>query len=76
MTPEQVARLADDHGLRLVRFLWCGNDGTIRAKASGRHGLVGRLERGIGVTVGDAGDELARPAAAGRRAWARWASTG
>ena len=52
MTPEQVARLADDHGLRLVRFLWCGNDGTIRAKASGRHGLTGRLERGIGVTVG------------------------
>ena len=52
MTPQQVARLADDHGLRLVRFLWCGNDGTIRAKASGVHGLEGRLERGIGVTVG------------------------
>ena len=52
MTPEQVARLAADHGLRFVRFLWCGNDGTIRAKASGVHGLAGRLERGIGVTVG------------------------
>jgi glutamine synthetase len=52
MTPQEVARLADDHGLRFVRFLWCGNDGTIRAKASGRHGLEGRLERGIGVTVG------------------------
>jgi glutamine synthetase len=37
--------------VRLVRFLWCGNDGTIRAKASARHGLEGRLERGIGVTV-------------------------
>ncbi len=52
MTSQEVARLADDHGLRFVRFLWCGNDGTIRAKASGRHGLEGRLERGIGVTVG------------------------
>jgi len=38
-------------GLRLVRFLWCGNDGTIRAKASGRHGLRERLESGIGLTV-------------------------
>src|SRR5919197_3328625 len=46
-----VARQADEAGLRLVRFLWCGNDGTIRAKASGRHGLEGRLRAGIGVTV-------------------------
>ena len=43
--------LADELGLRLVRFLWCGNDGTIRAKASGRHGLMGRLQGGIGLTV-------------------------
>ncbi len=50
MTPEELARKADTAGLRLVRFLWCGNDGTIRAKASSRHGLEGRLERGIGVT--------------------------
>jgi glutamine synthetase len=48
---EDIDRRADEAGLRLVRFLWCGNDGTVRAKASGRHGLVGRLERGIGVTV-------------------------
>jgi glutamine synthetase len=46
-----IDRRADELGLRLVRFLWCGNDGTVRAKASGRHGLTGRLERGIGVTV-------------------------
>src|SRR5215218_229496 len=52
MTGKEVARLVDDAGLRLVRFLWCGNDGTIRAKASGRHGLERRLEHGIGVTVG------------------------
>ena len=45
-----VAR-ADEAGLRLVRFLWCGNDGTVRAKASGRHGLERRLESGIGLTV-------------------------
>jgi glutamine synthetase len=35
-----------------VRFLWCGNDGTIRAKSSGRHGLEARLDAGIGLTVG------------------------
>ena len=48
MDLQEVARQAGE--VRLVRFLWCGNDGTIRAKASGRHGLEGRLERGIGVT--------------------------
>ncbi len=50
MDLQEVVRQADDAQLRLVRFLWCGNDGTIRAKASGRHGLEGRLARGIGVT--------------------------
>src|SRR3954453_16443277 len=48
---QDIDRRADEHALRLIRFLWCGNDGTVRAKASGRHGLAGRLERGIGVTV-------------------------
>jgi len=48
---KDVVREADEAGLRLVRFLWCGNDGTVRAKASGRHGLEGRLESGIGLTV-------------------------
>jgi glutamine synthetase len=46
-----VAARADEAGLRLVRFLWCGNDGTIRGKASGRRGLEGRLQAGIGLTV-------------------------
>jgi glutamine synthetase len=46
-----IVREADEAGLRLVRFLWCGNDGTVRAKASARHGLAGRLESGIGLTV-------------------------
>jgi glutamine synthetase len=48
---EQIAQRADDEGLRFVRFLWCGNDGTVRAKASARHGLEGRLLSGIGLTV-------------------------
>jgi len=51
VTARDVAARADEAGLRLVRFLWCGNDGTVRAKASGRHGLEGRLQSGIGLTV-------------------------
>src|SRR5581483_6148251 len=51
VTASDVARRADEAGLRLVRFLWCGNDGTVRAKASARHGLEGRLASGIGLTV-------------------------
>jgi len=47
-----VAKRAHEEGLRLVRFLWCGNDGTIRGKASSLRGLEGRLESGIGLTVG------------------------
>jgi glutamine synthetase len=47
----EIARQADEAGLRLVRFLWCGNDGTIRAKSSARRGFEGRLESGIGLTV-------------------------
>jgi glutamine synthetase len=46
-----VVKHADEAGLRLVRFLWCGNDGTIRAKASSLNGLEGRIESGIGLTV-------------------------
>ena len=42
---------ADEAGLRLVRFLWCGNDGTVRAKASSLRGLDGLIESGIGLTV-------------------------
>src|SRR5262249_19041664 len=41
----------DEAGRRFVRFLWCGNDGTVRAKSSSRHGLEGRLRAGIGLTV-------------------------
>jgi glutamine synthetase len=51
MQRRDVVKQADEAGLRLVRFLWCGNDGTVRGKASGIHGLEGRLESGIGLTV-------------------------
>jgi glutamine synthetase len=51
MDADGVARHADEAGVRLVRFLWCGNDGTVRAKASSLSGLAGRLRSGIGLTV-------------------------
>jgi glutamine synthetase len=47
----EVVRRADEAGLRLVRFLWCGNDGTVRAKASSLRGLENRIRTGIGLTV-------------------------
>ena len=51
MTADELLATVEDRGIRLVRFLWCGNDGTIRGKASSRHGLAGRLSAGIGLTV-------------------------
>jgi glutamine synthetase len=51
LTAKDVVQQVDEADLRLVRFLWCGNDGTVRMKASGRQGLEGRLESGIGLTV-------------------------
>jgi glutamine synthetase len=47
----EVLRQVNEAKLRLVRFLWCGNDGTVRAKASSRHGLQARIASGIGLTV-------------------------
>jgi glutamine synthetase len=47
---EIVAR-AETAGLRLVRFLYCDNDGIIRGKSTGIAGLKDRLETGIGLTV-------------------------
>jgi glutamine synthetase len=46
-----VLKRADAADVRLVRFLWCGNDGTVRAKASSLHGLDRRIRSGIGLTV-------------------------
>src|SRR5579864_8258577 len=47
---EIVAR-AEAAGLRLVRFLYCDNDGIIRGKSSGMASLADRLEGGIGLTL-------------------------
>jgi glutamine synthetase len=38
-------------GVKLVRFLYCGNDGLIRGKAAAVEALDGALEAGIGLTV-------------------------
>jgi glutamine synthetase len=46
-----VVTQAGEGGLRLVRFLWCGNDGTVRSKATGIAGLESRMKTGIGLTV-------------------------
>jgi glutamine synthetase len=46
-----IVKEAREADLRLVRFLWCGNDGTVRAKASSVGGLEGRIRSGIGLTV-------------------------
>jgi glutamine synthetase len=51
MTAADVVKEAREADLRLVRFLWCGNDGTVRAKASALGGLEGRISSGIGLTV-------------------------
>jgi glutamine synthetase len=38
-------------GVKLARFLYCGNDGLIRGKAAAIEALDGALEAGIGLTV-------------------------
>jgi len=48
---QAAAKQAEEAGLRLVRFLYCDNDGIIRGKTSGPTGLAERLESGIGLTV-------------------------
>src|SRR5215470_5212024 len=47
----RVVGRAESVGLRLVRFLYCDNDGIVRGKASGISRLTDRLEGGIGLTV-------------------------
>jgi glutamine synthetase len=51
LTAAQVAEVARSAGLRLVRFLYCDNDGVVRGKCSGIGDLETRLERGIGLTL-------------------------
>ena len=47
----EIVAQAEAAGLRLVRFLYCDNDGIIRGKAAGIANLKERLETGIGLTV-------------------------
>src|SRR6202171_5512611 len=47
----EVVAQAEASGLRLVRFLYCDNDGIIRGKSAGIVNLKERLETGIGLTV-------------------------
>lgn len=51
LTAAQAAEKARAAGVRLVRFLYCDNDGVIRGKCSGIADLETRLERGIGLTL-------------------------
>lgn len=46
-----IVAQAEAAGLRLVRFLYCDNDGIIRGKSSGMSSLKDRLESGIGLTL-------------------------
>jgi glutamine synthetase len=48
----EVLKRVEEAGVRLVRFLWCGNDGTVRAKATSARGLEARMRSGIGLTLG------------------------
>jgi glutamine synthetase len=47
----RVLEQAQLSGLTLVRILWCGNDGVIRAKATTIAALPRRFENGVGGTA-------------------------
>src|SRR6184192_1768280 len=47
----EIVAQAEASGLRLVRFLYCDNDGIIRGKSAGIKDLRDRLETGIGLTL-------------------------
>jgi glutamine synthetase len=51
MDPQTILLQARQAGVRLVRFLYCGNDGLIRGKAAAIEALEGALEAGLGLTV-------------------------
>ncbi len=47
---DRVLAEADAGAVRLTRVLWCGNDGTVRAKAAATPTLRSRMVGGIGLT--------------------------
>jgi glutamine synthetase len=52
MTPEEIVAQANEHGLQLVRFLYCDNGGIIRGKSTHVGQLRRRIEAGIGLVKG------------------------
>jgi glutamine synthetase len=51
MDRDAILMQARQAGIKLVRFLYCGNDGLIRGKTAAIEALDGALEAGIGLTV-------------------------
>jgi glutamine synthetase len=51
MVPETIVQQAREAGVRLVRFLYCDNGGTIRGKTTPIERLADRMADGIGLTV-------------------------
>jgi glutamine synthetase len=51
VTPEEAVAACEMAGVRLVRFLYCDNGGTIRGKATTLARLAERMRTGIGLTV-------------------------
>lgn len=51
MNKEQLVTTARAAGVRLIRFLYCDNGGTIRGKLTPVDSLAMRLETGLGLTV-------------------------
>lgn len=51
MDVHAVLKMARDAGVQMVRFMYCGNDGVIRGKATHVDYLEHRLEAGLGLTV-------------------------
>jgi glutamine synthetase len=51
MDSHTILLQARQAGVKLVRFLYCGNDGVIRGKTASIEALEGALEAGIGLTV-------------------------
>ena len=46
MTPDEIVTQATDHGVQLVRFLYCDNGGVIRGKSTHVGQLARRMQSG------------------------------
>ena len=50
MNAQEITQRAQDAGVQLINFLYCGNGGVIRGKATHVSGLEARLKSGIGLS--------------------------